>query len=262
MPHLRREHSNYARSAHKSADISCVDCHSPHHAKEKNFLLREKQPQLCYGCHLEAKADFTKAFHHRVNEGLVKCTDCHNQHGGFVNRQMPPPPRKMRFVSNANVDKAGPFAFEHGPVRRRVAWVPYAARILQSRLLKRSQVNLLCWSVTLSPPILRRPARRRSTISAEVPGLYAVPYPNSRLEFQATGSSSRADIFMRLRIVFILVLAAVALAAAQDKPAAPAITDPYAGLDWATTTSTRASSLAIGPPARRQWRALQYPSST
>jgi len=38
---------------------------------------------------------------------------------------------------------------------------------------------------------------------------------------------------MRLRIVFILVLAAMAVAvAAQDKPAAPAITDPYAGLDW------------------------------
>src|SRR6202050_1212678 len=32
------EQSHFAESAHSSSDIGCVDCHSPHHAEEKEFL--------------------------------------------------------------------------------------------------------------------------------------------------------------------------------------------------------------------------------
>ncbi len=81
------EHANFGRSAHLQNNVGCTDCHSPHHAKESQFLMKEKQPQLCYGCHLETKQQFTRTFHHRVNEGLVKCNDCHNPHGGFLVRQ-------------------------------------------------------------------------------------------------------------------------------------------------------------------------------
>ena len=45
------EQSHFAESSHSSSDIGCLDCHSPHHAKEKEFLLVQEQPQLCYGCH-------------------------------------------------------------------------------------------------------------------------------------------------------------------------------------------------------------------
>jgi DmsE family decaheme c-type cytochrome len=67
------EQSHFAESAHASSDVGCLDCHSPHHAKGKEFLLVQEQPQLCYGCHTSAKADFAKPYHHRVNEGLVQC---------------------------------------------------------------------------------------------------------------------------------------------------------------------------------------------
>ena len=63
------EQSHFAESAHASSDVGCLDCHSPHHAKEKEHLLVQNQPQLCYGCHTSAKADFAKPYHHRVNEG-------------------------------------------------------------------------------------------------------------------------------------------------------------------------------------------------
>ena len=33
------EQSHFAESAHSSSDVGCLDCHSPHHAKEKEFLL-------------------------------------------------------------------------------------------------------------------------------------------------------------------------------------------------------------------------------
>ena len=64
------EQSHFAESAHSSSDVGCLDCHSPHHAKEKEFLLVQEQPQLCYGCHISAKADFAKPYHHRVAENL------------------------------------------------------------------------------------------------------------------------------------------------------------------------------------------------
>src|SRR3984893_8629149 len=81
------EHSNYARSAHLQNNVSCIDCHSPHHPNETQHLMKQTQPQLCYGCHLETKQQFNRPFHHRVNEGLVQCNDCHNPHGGFLARQ-------------------------------------------------------------------------------------------------------------------------------------------------------------------------------
>ncbi len=82
------EHANYGRSAHLQNGVSCVDCHDPHHPKESQYLMKEKQPQLCYGCHLEVQQHFKRPFHHRVNEGLVQCSDCHNPHGGFLTRQL------------------------------------------------------------------------------------------------------------------------------------------------------------------------------
>ncbi len=75
------QHMNAINSEHTKNDVSCVSCHSPHHAKESEFLLVKAQPELCYTCHLQQKAQFDMPFHHRVNEGLIQCSDCHNVHG-------------------------------------------------------------------------------------------------------------------------------------------------------------------------------------
>lgn len=139
------EHSNFARSAHLQNNVGCTDCHSPHHARESQKLLKEKQPQLCYGCHLETKPEFTRAFHHRVNEGLVKCTDCHNQHGGFLTRQLRATASQDVVCFKCHSDKAGPFVFEHPAVKIEgcvACHTPHGSSY--PRLLKRSQVNLLC----------------------------------------------------------------------------------------------------------------------
>ena len=50
------QHMNTINSEHAKADVSCISCHSPHHATTKEFLLVKAQPQLCYGCHLAAKS--------------------------------------------------------------------------------------------------------------------------------------------------------------------------------------------------------------
>jgi DmsE family decaheme c-type cytochrome len=139
------EHSNFARSAHNINNVTCVDCHSPHHAKEAQYLLKAKQPDLCYGCHLDKRAAFNKPFHHRVNEGLVKCTDCHNQHGGFLTQQLRSTAAQDAVCFKCHADKAGPFVFEHAVLPAEgcgACHTPHGSS--NPRLLKRSQVNLLC----------------------------------------------------------------------------------------------------------------------
>jgi DmsE family decaheme c-type cytochrome len=111
------EHANFERSQHNVNDVTCIACHSPHHAKEKQFLLAEKQPNLCFGCHTEIKPEFNKPFRHRVEQGLIQCTDCHNQHGGFLTRQLRSTAAQDQVCFKCHTDKAGPFVFEHRPVK-------------------------------------------------------------------------------------------------------------------------------------------------
>ena len=139
------EHSNFARSQHAQNGVSCIDCHDPHHPKESQYLLKEKQPLLCYGCHQETKQQFNRTFHHRVNEGLVKCTDCHNQHGGFLTRQLRATAAEDTVCFKCHSDKAGPFVYEHEAVKIEgcvACHTPHGSS--NARLLKRSQVNLIC----------------------------------------------------------------------------------------------------------------------
>jgi predicted CXXCH cytochrome family protein len=138
------DQSLFDRSEHKLHGVACQNCHAAHltdavgvkdkteaplpqaHfsqrpriAEENRWLteslLRESQPQLCYGCHATIKAQFTLPSHHRVPEGLMKCTDCHNSHGS--NNQ--PMLRKTAWEGciDCHTEKRGPFVFEHAAVK-------------------------------------------------------------------------------------------------------------------------------------------------
>lgn len=143
--HQGGDHYNFARSAHMKSNVGCVQCHSLHTPKVKEALLSEALPQLCYTCHLEAKADFVKPFHHRVNEKLVSCNDCHNPHGGFLQHQLRTTAAQDATCFNCHAEKAGPFVFEHAPVKTEgcvSCHTPHGSP--NPRLLKRSNVNLIC----------------------------------------------------------------------------------------------------------------------
>jgi DmsE family decaheme c-type cytochrome len=139
------EHANFLRSQHLKNNVGCIDCHSVHSAKVEHQLLKAAEPTLCFTCHQEKKADFSKPFHHKVNEGLIACSDCHNPHGGFNTHQLRATAAQDQVCFTCHADKAGPFAFEHAPVRTEgcvSCHTPHGSS--NPRLLKRSQVNLLC----------------------------------------------------------------------------------------------------------------------
>jgi DmsE family decaheme c-type cytochrome len=139
------EHANFLRSEHLKNNVGCVDCHSAHHPKVERALLMMAQPMLCYGCHLEIKPQFSKPVHHRVDEGLMSCSNCHNPHGGFMTRQLRSTAAQDQVCFGCHTDKAGPFVFEHAPVKTEgcvSCHTPHGSS--NPRLLKRSQVNVLC----------------------------------------------------------------------------------------------------------------------
>lgn len=142
---LGEEHSNFLRSEHQKNNVGCISCHSVHAPKVERRLLKASQPQLCYSCHLTVKPDFSRPFHHRVNEGLISCSNCHNQHGGFLTNQLRSTAAQDQVCFNCHTDKAGPFAFEHAPVKTEgcvACHSPHGSS--NPRLLRRSQINLLC----------------------------------------------------------------------------------------------------------------------
>jgi len=144
--HNSQEHGNYKRGAHATNGVSCTDCHSPHHAQTKQALLRQAEPQLCYGCHAEQKAEFRRAFHHRVEEGLMQCGDCHNMHGGYIQRRsLRATAQQDQVCYKCHADKKGPWVFEHAPVRTDgcgSCHTPHGSN--NARLLKTNTVAALC----------------------------------------------------------------------------------------------------------------------
>ena len=137
-------HPNFLRSDHFTNNVTCISCHSPHHAQDQDFLLKAKTPQLCYGCHNDARADFNRPFHHRVNEGLIQCSDCHNVHDSRP-KQAKLNTTQDQICFKCHADKRGPFTFEHLPVKTEgcsSCHTPHGSN--NQRLLRRTDVNNMC----------------------------------------------------------------------------------------------------------------------
>jgi DmsE family decaheme c-type cytochrome len=117
--------ANIQRSGHTLNGVACTSCHSIHRSSTPNFLLAKKQNEMCYGCHANIRSQFEMPSHHRVNEGVVQCSDCHNPHGSFEavsGNGLHPTMMERAFDTDppcmkCHVDKRGPFVFEHPSVR-------------------------------------------------------------------------------------------------------------------------------------------------
>ena len=164
----KEEHNNFRRGEHWRNDIGCTDCHSPHltdaiaknrpgsnvfvspaNSQKPGFatlhMLKTSDPQLCMSCHTETNPDFNKPFHHKVLEGAIKCSDCHNPHGGFELKQMRLATGGDAPCLKCHVDKQGPFAYEHAPVKTEgctACHTPHGSS--NPRLLRFSAVDQLC----------------------------------------------------------------------------------------------------------------------
>ena len=163
----KEERNNFRRGEHWRNDIGCTDCHSPHsekigqnpaasntlvttaNAEKPGFstirMLKANDPQLCISCHGEVKPEFTSPFHHKVLEGMMRCSDCHNPHGGFELKQTRLATGADATCIKCHADKQGPFTYEHAPVKTEgctACHTPHGSS--NNRLLRFSAVNQLC----------------------------------------------------------------------------------------------------------------------
>ncbi|MBI1897670.1 MAG: DmsE family decaheme c-type cytochrome [Acidobacteria bacterium] len=145
--------ANIRRSEHTLNNVVCANCHSIHRAATPKFLLAKVQREVCYGCHTSVRAQFSMPFKHRVNEGLMQCSDCHNPHGapspawrtGLRPRMTSQALANEEACMKCHVDKRGPFLFEHAAVRAdgcEVCHQPHGSP--NPRLLRRPVVFTVC----------------------------------------------------------------------------------------------------------------------
>ncbi len=194
-----KQQSQFDHSTHAMRGVSCNDCHSPHltaaaespkseriqNAQAKFFsvpslpeenrwltssLLKKSQPELCYNCHGDVRAQFALPIHHRVPEGLMKCTDCHTPHGTSNRHELTQ--SGWETCIQCHAEKRGPFVFEHAAVKVEgctACHTPHGS--VNRQLLARREERMLCLQCHSAPD--------------------GVNVPHSRMSFQTEGTCTR-----------------------------------------------------------------------
>jgi len=163
----KESHNNFRRGEHWRNDVGCTDCHTAHGSDLGNSMpgsavhvgettrqnpgvattamLKRSEPQLCMSCHTETKSQFSKPFHHKVLEGAMTCSSCHNAHGGFESKQTKLAVGADTACIKCHGDKQGPFAFEHAPLKTEgcsSCHTPHGSS--NPKMLTRNSVRQLC----------------------------------------------------------------------------------------------------------------------
>jgi DmsE family decaheme c-type cytochrome len=112
-------HENQTRTAwhvgaHSRGDVACTDCHKLHTGHDR-VRVKSEQPDVCFACHKQQRADFLKASTHPVRFGEMACSDCHNTHGS-TSTAMLNKPTVNQTCFTCHADKRGPLLWEHAPV--------------------------------------------------------------------------------------------------------------------------------------------------
>jgi predicted CXXCH cytochrome family protein len=163
----KENHTNFRRGEHWRNNVGCTECHTAHGPDHGTFkagsstfvgdvaaqkpgqahkaMLRSNEPQLCMSCHTETKAQFSKPFRHKVLEGTMNCSDCHNPHGGFEQKQAKLSVGADAACIKCHSNKQGPFVFEHAPLKVEgcaACHTPHGSA--NPKMLKRNSVRQLC----------------------------------------------------------------------------------------------------------------------
>lgn len=135
----------FEHSEHGKAHLSCTSCHSIHAAGHFKLLLKASTTELCFQCHAEVKSQFSAPSHHKVEEGLIECTDCHNPHGPSGKPFQPDSVRQTAACTNCHTQTAGPFTYEHAPMQTEGCTACHVGHSGPNpNLLIRAKVDAIC----------------------------------------------------------------------------------------------------------------------
>jgi DmsE family decaheme c-type cytochrome len=115
--HERGERVYWQGSVHQVRNLACTNCHTIMRSVSAQFQLKTAfEPDTCFQCHKDRRAQMLLSSHMPIREGKVTCTNCHNPHGSTTEALI----RQDSINDNCytcHAEKRGPFLFEHAPVR-------------------------------------------------------------------------------------------------------------------------------------------------
>jgi DmsE family decaheme c-type cytochrome len=115
--HERGQRTYWEGSVHQERGVACTNCHTIMAAVSTQGQLKTAfQPDTCFQCHKDRRAQMFRSAHMPMREGKIVCSDCHNPHGSAT--------EGLLWTNSINdtcykchAEKRGPFLFEHEPVR-------------------------------------------------------------------------------------------------------------------------------------------------
>ncbi|MGO8952261.1 MAG: DmsE family decaheme c-type cytochrome [Rhodomicrobium sp.] len=115
--HERGERAYWKGSVHQVRNVACTNCHTiMKTVSAKNQLKTAFEPETCFQCHKDRRAQMFRSSHMPMREGKIVCSNCHNPHGSVTEKLI----RENSVNENCykcHAEKRGPYLFEHAPVR-------------------------------------------------------------------------------------------------------------------------------------------------
>jgi len=105
--------SHWEGSTHQTRGTTCASCHTMHSTDK--VLTKITQPEVCFTCHKQQRAEVNRTFRHPILEGKVACSDCHNPHGS-VGPKLMKRDSVVETCYQCHAEKRGPFVHNHEPV--------------------------------------------------------------------------------------------------------------------------------------------------
>lgn len=156
--HQNRSRMDWIGSKHDNNNLACTDCHMIH-AERDPVLAKTAQPDVCYKCHKQQRADFAKPSTHPVRYGKLACNDCHSPHGSNATAMLNKPTVNQTCYT-CHAEKRGPFLWEHSPVAEDCTLCHSPHGTVRPTLLKKTPPLLCqqCHTVAGHPSVARTSA--------------------------------------------------------------------------------------------------------
>ncbi len=139
--------ANFFASPHGKSNMDCTSCH----VELMKTTEKISPTKVCLTCHEDIGSQFALNERHRLQEGILECTTCHDQHapsarmrlGGF----------KQEECLKCHTDKGGPFLYEHLSSRVEGCTVCHEVHGSPNRhMLTQQSVADLCFSCHAAAP--------------------------------------------------------------------------------------------------------------
>lgn len=146
-----KDSPRFTNSPHGKASLDCTTCHHIHGEVAASPLLKTQKNTDCARCHEDVFAEFQLNRRHRLQEGIVTCTSCHNPHEPALRIRLAG--FKQEECIRCHTDKGGPFLHEHQASRVEGCNICHQAHGSPNRhMLTEQNIADLCFSCHSEAP--------------------------------------------------------------------------------------------------------------